>query len=66
MCSPLIFGAALSEEMEALLVARLAGTDALSELVDAALQGLWRESGGFQSTVAALAMLDALLSGPGG
>ena len=38
VCSPLIFGAALPAEMEELLVARLAGTDALSELVDAALQ----------------------------
>ena len=38
MCSPLIFGAALPAEMEELLVARLAGTDELSVLVDAALQ----------------------------
>ena len=34
MCSPLIFGAALPVEMEELLVARLAGTDELSVLVD--------------------------------
>ena len=38
VCSPLIFGAALPAEMEELLVARLAGTDELSVLVDAALQ----------------------------